>query len=240
MKSRWLTLALSSLALAACQNSNAPKIEKHTAEVSSTNDLKADEHTSVTPKKEIRKQADDLNALKQEFITSILEANVDESPFDLYYTFRTVFFSNEIVSFFGEANVYDQDSNWEFFEARTYYKNNGKFTPITLNDLFVTAQQKDFLKGYLEKVLTANQVDSCNPIEQNYLQSFTLRDKSLLVILQPKMGVCDKEPLIVSIPFETLKDQWKPDNPIANTLPQVLESKLYTSGWDEEQFFLEG
>jgi lipopolysaccharide export LptBFGC system permease protein LptF len=238
MKSRWLLLALSSLALAACQNSNAPKIETHTAEAA--NALKADGHTSAAPKKEIRKQADDLNALKQEFISSILEANVDESPFDLYYTFRTVFFSNDIVSFFGEANVYDQDSNWEFFEAKTYYKNNGKFTPITLDDLFVTTQQKDFLKNYIEQVVTANKVEACNPIEQNYLQNFTLTDKSLLVVLQPKVGVCDQEPLIVSLPFESLKDQWKPDNPIAKTLPQVLESKSYTSGWDEDQFFLEG
>lgn len=238
MKSRWLTPALLSFALAACQNSNTPKMETHTAEAA--NVLKADGQSSAAPKKEIRKQADDLNALKQEFIASILEANVDESPFDLYYTFRTVFFSNDIVSFFGEANVYDQDSNWEFFEAKTYYKNNGKFSPITLNDLFVTTQQKDFLKNYIEKVATTNQVDACNPIEQNYQHSFTLTDKSILVVLQPKIGVCDKEPLIVSIPYESLKDQWKPDNPIAKALPQILESKSYTSGWDEDQFFLEG
>lgn len=224
MKSRWLILALSSLALAACQNSNSPKTEGHKTEA---------------PKKEIRKQADDLNALKQEFIASILEADVNESPFDLFYTFRTVFFSDGIVSFFGEANVYDQDSNWEFFEAKTYYKNNGKFTPIAVNDLFSTSQQKEFLKKYIEKVIAANKVDSCNPIETNYIQSFALRDKSMLVVLQPKAGVCDKEPMIVSIPFDTLKGQWNPDNPIARALPQILQSKSFTSSWDEEQVFLE-
>src|ERR1700722_8049768 len=99
MKSKWLTLALSTLALAACQNSNAPKTEAQKTE---------------TSKKEIRKQAEDLNALKQDFISSILQAEVSESPYDLYYTLRTVFFSNDIISFFGEVNVFDQSANWDY------------------------------------------------------------------------------------------------------------------------------
>lgn len=236
MKSKWLTLVLSSLAFAACQNPNAPKTEGHKTNGQNTEENK----TNAAAKKEVRKQADDLNALKQEFIASILQADVNESPFDLFYTFRTVFFSNEIVSFFGEANVYDQDSNWAYFEAKTYYKNNGKFTPITLNDLFSTPQQKDFLKNYIEKVAKANKVESCSPIDQNYLQSFALREKSLLVVLQPKVGVCDRDPMIVSIPFDSLKDLWNVENPIAKALPQVLESKSFTSSWDEEQIFFEG
>lgn len=240
MKSKWLFLVLSSLALAACQDSNAPKMDRHNVDVHRVEGSTVEGNKTKTSKKEIRKQADDLNSLKQEFIASILEADVNESPFDLYYTFRTVFFSNDIVSFFGEANVYDQDSNWEFYEAKTYFKDNGKFTALTINDLFSTPQQKDFLKSYIEKVAKANQVESCDPVDQNYTQSFTLREKALLVILQPKSGVCDRQPMIVSIPFDTLAGQWNPENPIARTLPQVLQSKSYTSSWDEDQIFLEG
>lgn len=243
MKPTRLLLALSCLALAACQNSNEPKAHGHRTDghnnaVTQIDAQKSTELGIETSKTKIRKQAEDLNALKQEFISSILEANVNESPFDFYYVFRTVFFSDNIVSFFGEANVYG-DSNWSFFEAKSYYKNNGKFTPITLNDLFSTSAQKEFLKTSIDNAIAANKVDACTPIEQNYQQSFTLREKSLLVVLQPKAGVCEREPMIVSISFESLKEHWNPENPIARALPQILDSKSYTVSWDEDEVFLE-
>lgn len=234
MKSKWFILSLSALTLAACQNSNSPQIVAQ-----KTDGQKIDVHNGDVSKKEIRKQTEDLNALRQEFITSILQADVNESPFDLYYTYRTVFFSKDIISFYGEANVYDEGDDWEYLEGKTYFNNNGKFTPVTLNDLFSTAEQKEFLKTYTDKIAQTNQVTVCNPIDQNYVQSFTLREKSLLVIFQPKTGTCDGDPFIVSIPFETLKGKWNPENPIARTLPGVLESKLFTSSWDNDQVFIE-
>jgi hypothetical protein len=65
-------------------------------------------------------------------------------------------------------------------------------------------------------------LDDLNSIKNDFVAS----------ILQESDG-----PIIVKIPYELLKDQWNPVNPLANVLPKVIASKSYTSSWDEGEFF---
>ena len=49
---------------------------------------------------------DNLSALKREFIDEVLEGSMDECPFHLDYKLRTVFYSEQVVSLFGELHHY--------------------------------------------------------------------------------------------------------------------------------------
>ena len=85
------------------------------------------------------KLLDDLNSIKRDFIQSIFEENFDESPFSINYSLRTVFFSTDLISLFGDIFVYNHlPHGWSYYESKTFYKTNGKFKEITLEDLFTT------------------------------------------------------------------------------------------------------
>ena len=79
---------------------------------------------------------DDLSSLKKQFIAEVLEGAIDECPFNLSYNLRTVFYSKELISLFGELHHYTHlPHGWTKYEGRTFYKKNGKFIPLILSDL---------------------------------------------------------------------------------------------------------
>jgi len=189
---------------------------------------------------------DDLNIIKQDFVNSILKENFDESPFHINYSFRTIFFSSDIVSLLGEIHVYDHlPHGWSQYESKTFCKVNGKFKEITLNDLFTTPDQKVFLKIYCENVLKKDVCSYfsgknvlCSELDQKYLQTFIINDQFLIIIFQPySVGGCSDGPFHVKIPYQDLKDKWNPTNPLKPLLNKVLLSKEFTSSWDEEGFY---
>ena len=189
---------------------------------------------------------DDLNAIKTDFINSILEENFDESPFHINYSFRTVFFSKDLISLFGEIHVYNHlPHGWSLYESKTFCKVNGKFKEITLENLFPTPQQKEFLRSYCEASLKK---DPCTyfsgndvlytTLDQTQLHTFVLDDQFLIIIFQPySVGGCGDGPFHVKIPYQDLKDKWNSDNFLIPVLNRVLLSKDFTSSWDAENFY---
>lgn len=63
------------------------------------------------------KKINDLNSIKKEFLNTIFSAEVEEGPFDMQYTLKTIFFSKDLVSLFGKMNVYDaMPHGWKYYE----------------------------------------------------------------------------------------------------------------------------
>src|ERR1700722_16621585 len=74
---------------------------------------------------------------KTNFINTIFDSGIEEGPFAMNYSLRTVLFSKEIISLFGHTNVYTHlPHSWGRYEGKTYCKINGKFKEISLNDIF--------------------------------------------------------------------------------------------------------
>jgi hypothetical protein len=191
------------------------------------------------------KICDNLNRVKTEFLHSICEENADESPFFLHYTFRTVFFSKKVVSLFGEMNVYDHlPHGWARYEGKTFCKIHGTFREITLDDLFDTPSRKEFVRKYCEDVLKrdpcshfAGREPLMTGLNQEDVHTFVIDDKFLRIIFEPyAVGGFADGPFVVSIPYDTLKGQWKPSNPLTDLLAEVITSESYTSSWDEKNF----
>ena len=197
------------------------------------------------------KICDDLNNVKDEFLTSIFEENEDESPFHLHYSFRTVLFSKKVMSLFGELFVYDHlPHGWTQYESKTLCRINGALKEITFDDVFDTPARKEFIRSYCEEML---KIDPSSyffgedhlrtSLDLNDIHTFVVDDKFLRIIFQPySVQGCYDGPFVISIPYDMLKDHWNPSNPLANLLPEVISSKSYTSSWDEKKFFesLEG
>lgn len=86
----------------------------------------------------------DLNSMKKEFLDKILLAEMEEGPFSLDYSMKTVCYSKNLISLLGEINVYDcMPHGWKRYEGKTYVKIHEKFKEITLNDLFVSKEQTE-------------------------------------------------------------------------------------------------
>jgi len=199
---------------------------------------------------ENKKALDNLNFIKEDFIFSIFEENVDESPFHINYAFRTVFFSKELISCFGAINVYDHlPHGWGCYEGKTFCKINGRFKQITLNDLFTTPKQKEFLRSYCEDSLkNTNKQSGCTyfsgedplytSLDYNRIRTFVIDDQFLIIIFQPySVGGYGDGPFFVKIPYDILSDQWDPANPLISALSNAIASQAYSSSWEEESGF---
>ncbi len=198
-------------------------------------------------KNDHKEKLDDLNSIKKDFISSVLQENVDESPFHMNYSFRTVFFSQDLVSFLGEILVYDHlPHGWSRFEGKTLYRIHGKFQEITLDDLFETPEQKEFLRSYCENNLKykneqgtyfSGKEPLMTKLDQNCLRTFVVDRCFLIIIFQPyQVGGCGDGPFVVKIPYDELKNQWNPKNPLINLLTRVLASKEHSSSWNESDW----
>jgi len=190
---------------------------------------------------------DDLNAIKKEFFRSILQENVDESPFHIQYSVKTVLFSQDVVSLFGEIAVYDHlPHGWGWYEGKTLCKINGQFREIMLDDLFPSSEQKEFLRIYCENDLKrtygeltylVGMKEICPTLPLQDISTFVVDERFLIIIFQPySVGGCGDGPFVVKMPYQSLEGHWNPVNPLRVLIPKVISSQSFTSCWDEEIF----
>lgn len=184
----------------------------------------------------------DPRTTKTDFIHAIFDSEIDDSPFSMSYSLRTVLFSKEIISLFGHTDVYTHlPHSWGHYEGKTYCKINGKFKEIFLNDIFTTSEQKEFLRSYCENDLKQRSYwyfGGDEPIlthlDADAIHTFVVDEKSLIIVFSPySVGNYVDGPHIIQIPYQELKDHWNPKNPIASLLPLTD----FTSSWDLENFY---
>ncbi|HNA62511.1 MAG TPA: hypothetical protein PKW79_05500 [Rhabdochlamydiaceae bacterium] len=184
---------------------------------------------------------DNLNAIKVDFLQSILKGNVDESPFHLNYSLRTVFFSSEIISVFGELQVYSHlPHGWAKYEGKTYCRISGEFQEIKLGDLFPNPSQKEFLRSFCEDNLKtqpgsyfSGQFPVRSALREDEIKYFVLDDQCLIIFFQPyTIGGLGEGLMHVRIPYNLLKGKWKDTHPILLCLDRLMTSKAYTVSSD--------
>ena len=185
---------------------------------------------------------DDLTGLKNQFIEQIQTCCIDEGPFSFNYTCKTVLFSKQIVSLFGEFNVHDRlPHGWSYYEGKTFYTVNNNRKEISLNDLFKTDDQKEYLRqtceGMIKKDIIsyfAGKEPLYKTLELKNIHTFVIDDKNLIIIFQPYIvsGGADG-PFIVKIPFTELIGKWETGNPLEKCLPIT---KNFISSWNEENW----
>lgn len=187
---------------------------------------------------------DDLRSIKKEFLNEIMNEEVIESPFHMSYALKTVFFSKEIVSLFGEINVYNHlPHGWSSYEGKNLCKINGQFHEVSLKDLFVTESQKEFLRSYCEDNLKYKNEQPtyfsgdnplCAHLDPKNIHTFVLDHQSLIIIFQPYcVGGCGDGPFMVKIPYEHLKGHWNSAHPFVGMLNRTINSQPFTSSWEE-------
>jgi len=195
--------------------------------------------------REKNEKLDDLNVIKKDFLLSIMQQEVDESPFQMNYTLKTIFFSKDIISLLGEMNVYDHlPHGWDRYEGKTFCKVDGNFKETKLWDLFTTTGQREFLRKYCENSLKSQSTSyfsGMSPLrtrlEYEDMRTFVIDDKFLIVFFQPyTVGGLGDGPWQVKISYEHLKNQWNSSNSLALLLPQILSSQSYTASWDQESY----
>ncbi len=171
-----------------------------------------------------------LNACKQEFIKEILKQSPDESPFHMSYSLTTILFSDHAISLFGQISVYDHlPHERKRYEGLTFYKNQEKFISLSLQELFSTSIEKEWLRNYCEQFLKTDAIISSyfsgktpvlTSLDYNLIHTFVLEPEALCIIFQPYTvaGMTDSLP-IIKIPYEKLKVHWNPFNPLAKCVP---------------------
>ncbi len=185
---------------------------------------------------------DDLSALKNEFMAKVLQGSIEECPFSLSYKLRTIFYSRELISLFGEFHQYTHlPHGWTKYEGRTFYKKNGKFLPLFLDDLLSGKEGWEFVRAYCENVLKN---DPCSyfsgeqplrtVLELKDLNTFILDDQALIFVFQPYTvaGGTDGPP-IVKIRWDELERIIKPSHFLSVVLNKAITSKCFISSWDE-------
>ena len=185
---------------------------------------------------------DDLTGLKQGFIQQICTACIDEGPFSFNYTFRSILLSKQIVSLFGECHVMDRlPHGWNYYEGETFYISGKGCQKITLNDLFATSVQKEWLRQICEKSLKSESISYfggkeplCSILDQERIRTFVVDDKNLMIIFQPyTVGGGADGPFVVKIPFAELYGKWQPGNLVERCLPIDTD---FIASWDEDNW----
>ena len=195
-------------------------------------------------KKQNLPEYDDLNSVKKKFLNTIFLSEVEEGPFNMQYTLKTIFFSKDVISLFGEINVYDcMPHGWKHYEGRLYIKIDGQFKEIFLNDLFTSISQKEFLRSYCENDLKKHSITyfgGKNPLktklELEDIRTFVIDDQFLIIIFQPYVAVSSADgPFVMKIPFDCLKGQWDSGNILFPLLQKIVSSRDFISS-NEESF----
>lgn len=185
---------------------------------------------------------DNLTGLKNEFIEQIHTCCIDEGPFSFHYSFRTVLYSKQIVSLFGEFSVHDRlPHGWRYYEGKTFYTENNKRKELCLNDLFKTDAQKECLRQLCENAIKKEECSYFTGKEplrtiltQNDINTFVVDDKNLIIIFQPYIvGGGADGPFVVKIPYDELTGKWQKGNPLDELLPIT---KNFLSSWDEDNW----
>lgn len=192
------------------------------------------------------KELNDLNGLKQEFLEAVLESSTDEGPFNLTYELRTVLLSDEIVSLFGKFSEYVHlPHSWGRYEGKTYCKIGGQFKELTLDDLFKTNEQKEFLRNYCEQYAKNHHFDYFSgddplhtTLKLKSITTFVVDEAHLRIIFQPYVvGSYVEGPFTIAIPYDHLEGQWDPDRLLIPLLEKIHVSKDYISSWDKKEYF---
>jgi len=171
-----------------------------------------------------------LNACKQEFIEEILKQSSNESHFQMNYSLTTVLFSDNAISLFGQISIYDHlPHERKSYEGLSFCKTQGKFVSISLQELFSTFTEKEWLRNYCEQFLKTDAIPSSyfsgqspllTSLDYNLIHTFVLEPEALCIVFQPYTvaGMTDSPP-IIKIPYEKLKVHWNPSNPLVKCVP---------------------
>ncbi len=163
------------------------------------------------------------------------------------YHLRTILFSENLISLFGEVIVYDHlPHGWSRFESKTYIRHDGIFKELALSDLFPSPSQKKWLREHCENSLKhecnqSNYFNGSEPphdhLDSNYINLFVIDHESLIVLFQPyTVGGLGDGPFTVRIPFAELLGRWQVGNPLEKQLPMV---KNFISSWDSNNWISE-
>ena len=121
----------------------------------------------------------------------------------------------------------------KFSKNTSYYmhikKNQEKFISLSLQELFSTSIEKEWLRNYCEQFLKTDAIISSyfsgktpvlTSLDYNLIHTFVLEPEALCIIFQPYTvaGMTDSLP-IIKIPYEKLKVHWNPFNPLAKCVP---------------------
>lgn len=186
--------------------------------------------------------ADDLNDVKRAFLHSIFSSTVEEGPFHMQYTLRTVFFSKNLVSLFGVTNVYDcMPHGGRRYEGKTYVNKDGEFKEIVLDDLFTDPSQNEFLRSYCEGELRKNPIsyfEGEHPfkkrLELEDVRTFVIDDRFLIILFQSYVaGSGEDGPFFVRIPFEHLQSRFDSGHILFPLLQEIIDSKDFLSSGEE-------
>ena len=184
----------------------------------------------------------DPSTTKTNFINTIFDSEIDDSPFSIELFFKNCVVFEKKSFLFGHTDVYTHlPHSWGRYEGKTYCKINGKFKEISLNDIFTTPEQKEFLRSYCENDLKQRSYwyfggdePILTQLDADAVHTFVVDEKSLIIVFSPySVGNYVDGPHTIQIPYEELKDHWNPKNPIALLLPLTD----FTSSWDIEDFY---
>jgi hypothetical protein len=185
---------------------------------------------------------DDLNSMKGDFLNRVFEGELEDGPFFLNYTMSTVFFSKDLISIFGEFTRYTNfPHDSKRYEGKTFCRVNGKFREIRFDDLFSTAEQKEFIRKYCEDTLKDQAIGYFgedpplrDSVELTEIQSFLIHESFLVIVFQRYVvdGLNDY-PTTLNIPYIILKDHINPSNPLIPILKQTVASKAFISSWKD-------
>jgi hypothetical protein len=198
--------------------------------------------SSCDPQETKSVDIDNLTNLKNEFIDQIDSCCIDEGPFCFNYSFRTILFSKQLISLFGELNVHDRlPHGWNRYEGKTFYIINKERKEITLNDLFESDAQKEYLRKICEDDIKKDSASYFSGIEPlstaldlKDIHTFVIDHKNLIIIFQPYIvGGGADGPFIVTIPFSQLLGKWQGGNPLEKQLPIT---KNFLSSWDNDNW----
>ena len=175
----------------------------------------------------------DLNSVKNDFIKTIFCSEVEEGPFFMDYQITTIFFSKEFISLFAMTDVCDcLPHARHYYEGRSFVKTNGRYKEIFLNDLFVSYDQKAFLRSYCEDALKKNKIGyffGSSPLKQKLeledLGTFVIDDHFLVIVFQPYVvGGGEDGPFFVKVPFEDLEGRWDSTHVLFPLLSEIVAS----------------
>lgn len=185
---------------------------------------------------------DNLTDLKNQFIEQIGTCCIDEGPFSFDYRFRTVLFSKQIISLFGELNVQDRlPHGWNRYEGKTFYTIDSVYKEITLNDLFKTKGQKEYLRKICEDDIKKEPISyfagkdpSRTTLDLQDIHTFVIDHQNLIIIFQPYVvGGGADGPFFVKIPFVDLNGKWQAGNLLEKQLPF---DNNFLSSWDNDNW----
>lgn len=187
-------------------------------------------------------KTNNLSTLKSKFIQQICKnSEIEEGPFSFNYRFRTVFLSDEVISLFGELTVNDRlPRGWQCYEGKTLCRIWGQWKEITLDDLFPTKEQKEFIRNTCEASLKNDPMSHFsgdNPLytalKYDSIHTFVVDDQHLIIVFQPySVGGSSDGPIKVKIPLADLAN-----HPFSELLRQTIHSGTYLSSWDEDVFY---